>query len=162
MLNCFSLGLDLIKISAYLFYLSIYLTLSAVSVQIIRDAYLTVQSLAKRAQDLLRHQCAIEYINDRCSDTTAEELAREDFCIVYREEMVAWQQINESKDGPIQVEGWRPKGRATVSLRESSRPKRLPCGHVLHFGCLQIWFGMQTTCPICRRPVHKGTRWGRT
>ena len=151
--------LDSIKTLGYLFYLSIYLTFSAVPIQIIRDAFLTVRSLAKRARDLLRYQRAIEFINNRYSDPTAEELAREDFCIFCQEEMSAWQQIDTSREGPVQVEeGSRPKRRTTMSMRESSRSKRLPCGHILHLGCLKRWFETQTTCPTCRRPARSGAR----
>lgn len=154
----FLLDVDFIKILAYLFYLSAYLKFSAVPVQIIRDTFSTVQSFTTRAQDFLRHQRAIQYINDRYTDSTAGEIAREDVCVVCREEMSAWQQINMPRKGPGQVdEGSKPGSRATESTRQTLRPKRLPCGHILHLGCLKSWFETQTTCPTCRRPVHRST-----
>lgn len=67
-------------------------------------------------------------------DATAEELGREDTCIICREEMHPWDTAN-----PGQV--------------ERSRPKKLPCGHILHFGCLKSWLERQQMCPTCRRPV---------
>lgn len=33
------------------------------------------------------------------------------------------------------------------------RPKKLPCGHILHLGCLKSWLERQQVCPTCRRPV---------
>ncbi|SCU81712.1 LAMI_0B07360g1_1 [Lachancea mirantina] len=33
------------------------------------------------------------------------------------------------------------------------KPKRLPCGHCLHLGCLKNWMERSQTCPICRLPV---------
>ncbi len=78
------LDLDLIKTIIPIFYLSMYLEFSVVPIQIIRDAFLTARSLVKRAQDFLRHQRAIEYINDPYSDSTKEELATGDLCIFCR------------------------------------------------------------------------------
>ncbi|SCU87429.1 LAME_0D10044g1_1 [Lachancea meyersii CBS 8951] len=33
------------------------------------------------------------------------------------------------------------------------KPKRLPCNHTLHLGCLKSWMERSQTCPICRVPV---------
>jgi E3 ubiquitin-protein ligase synoviolin len=38
---------------------------------------------------------------------------------------------------------------------ERSRAKKLPCGHILHFGCLKSWLERQQVCPTCRRPVAR-------
>jgi E3 ubiquitin-protein ligase synoviolin len=48
-----------------------------------------------------------------------------------------------------------PQARATPTptLNERSRPKKLPCGHILHLGCLKSWLERQQVCPTCRRPV---------
>lgn len=45
------------------------------------------------------------------------------------------------------------RARPTPTLNERSRPKKLPCGHVLHLGCLKSWLERQQVCPTCRRPV---------
>lgn len=45
-----------------------------------------------------------------------------------------------------------------MSLAQTDQPKRLPCGHILHWGCLQIWFEREVICPLCRRPVWKKRR----
>lgn len=140
----------------YLLYLYIHLSTSGVPIQIIHDTFLTGRSFAKRVRDLLYYQRAIEYINDRCSDSTAEEVAREHFCAICREEMSSWKQTNASREGSSQVEERLSSKRRAIKLtRESSRPKILPCGHTLHLGCLTSWFERQETCPICRRPVHR-------
>lgn len=138
--------------------LYIHLSTSGVPIQIIHDTFLTGRSFAKRVRDLLHYQRAIEYINDRCSDSTAEGVAREHFCAICREEMSVWQQTDASREVPVQAvqveERLSSKKRAIKPTRESSRPKILPCGHTLHLGCLKSWFERQETCPICRRPVH--------
>jgi len=140
----------------YLLYLYIHLSISGVPIQIISDTFLTGRSFTKRVRDLLHYQRAIEYINDRYSDSTAEEVAKEHFCAICREEMCAWQQHDASREGPVQVEERLSSKRRAIKLtRESFRPKILSCGHTLHLGCLKGWFERQRTCPICRRPVHK-------
>ncbi|KAK3079901.1 hypothetical protein LTS18_003636, partial [Coniosporium uncinatum] len=40
-----------------------------------------------------------------------------------------------------------------ATMEERLRPKKLPCGHVLHFACLRSWLERQQACPTCRRPV---------
>ena len=38
-------------------------------------------------------------------------------------------------------------------MDERLRPKKLPCGHVLHFACLRSWLERQQNCPTCRASV---------
>ena len=33
------------------------------------------------------------------------------------------------------------------------RPKKLPCNHSFHLGCLRSWLERQQACPTCRAPV---------
>ncbi|KAL3231668.1 ERAD-associated E3 ubiquitin-protein ligase HRD1 [Nakaseomyces bracarensis] len=35
----------------------------------------------------------------------------------------------------------------------NKKPKKLPCGHILHLSCLKNWMERSQTCPICRLPV---------
>lgn len=51
------------------------------------------------------------------------------------------------------TEGAGEGGRAAGTQDQRSRPKKLPCGHVLHFACLRSWLERQQRCPTCRRPV---------
>jgi E3 ubiquitin-protein ligase synoviolin len=98
-----------------------------------RDLFLTTRSFVKRLGALLRYQQALKDMN-KYPDATAEDLGREDTCIICREEMQPWDTAN-----PGQV--------------ERSRPKKLPCGHILHLGCLKSWLERQQVCPTCRRSV---------
>lgn len=52
-------------------------------------------------------------------------------------------------EGGVAGEG----GRAAGTQDQRSRPKKLPCGHVLHFACLRSWLERQQRCPTCRRTV---------
>jgi E3 ubiquitin-protein ligase synoviolin len=65
-------------------------------------------------QNLVKYRELNRLLNSTFPDATAEELAASDTtCIVCMEEMT-------------------PPG-----------PKRLPCGHILHVGCLRSWFEKQ-------------------
>jgi E3 ubiquitin-protein ligase synoviolin len=86
-------------------------------------------------------------MNERYPDATSEEIAREDTCIICREEMQAWA-TNPANNA--QADGARLQN---AVLDERSRPKKLPCGHILHFGCLRSWLERQQNCPTCRQPV---------
>ena len=81
-------------------------------------------------------------MNARYPDATVDEVAREDVCIICREDMRPWPQAQD--------QGSPPAGNA---IDERLRPKKLPCGHVLHFVCLRSWLERQQNCPTCRRPV---------
>ncbi|AAS51209.2 ACL019Cp [Eremothecium gossypii ATCC 10895] len=41
----------------------------------------------------------------------------------------------------------------TETTKMNRRAKMLPCGHMLHFGCLKSWMERSQTCPICRLSV---------
>lgn len=116
-----------------------------------RDVFLTLRSFFKRITDFLRYRNATRDMNERYPDATAEDIGREDVCIICREEMRPWQQPNDP--GLAGTEGLRPARRQARAVDERLRPKKLPCGHVLHFGCLRSWLERQQICPTCRRPV---------
>lgn len=94
---------------------------------------MTTRSFVKRLGALLKYRQALRDM-EKYGDATDEELVRENTCIICREEMHQWDPNN-----PRQV--------------ERSRPKKLPCGHILHFGCLRSWLERQQACPTCRRSV---------
>jgi E3 ubiquitin-protein ligase synoviolin len=108
-----------------------------------RDLFLSFRSFFKRVADFVRYRNATRDMNARYPDATPEEVAREDVCIICREEMRPAPQQNDA-DGPPQ--------RASP-MAERMRPKKLPCGHILHFSCLRSWLERQQNCPTCRRPV---------
>ena len=90
-------------------------------------------------------------MNERYPDAVAEEISREDVCIICREEMRPWRpELRETGPGNA---GPRPNAPANAAVDERSRPKKLPCGHILHLGCLRSWLERQQICPTCRRPV---------
>lgn len=136
---------DFIKSVVYVGFFMILMTFYGLPIHIMRDLFITVRSFIKRINDFMRYRHATQDMNARYPDATAEELDRENTCIVCREEMRPW--VEPGADGA-------PAGRR---VDERQRPKKLPCGHVLHFSCLRSWLERQQVCPTCRRPVLGGS-----
>lgn len=119
------------------------LTWYGLPLHIIRDVYLTLRSFITRIRDFIRYRRATAHMNSRYPDATAEEVGVEGVCIICREEMRPWSEEGAPGAG----------GRAAGTQDQRHRPKKLPCGHVLHFACLRSWLERQQRCPTCRRPV---------
>ena len=118
-------------------------------IHIVRDVLLTFRSFFKRIADFRRYKNATRDMNARYPDATPEEVSREDVCIICREEMRPFQHDGANTGDQASIDN-RP---LASSLNERMRPKKLPCGHILHFSCLRSWLGRQQICPTCRRPV---------
>ena len=119
-------------------------------IHIIRDVALTIRSFYKRITDFVRYRQATRDMNARYPDATADEVAREDVCIICREDIRPWQpQPDQGRQGADANED----STGNSPSDERLRPKKLPCGHILHFACLRSWLERQQICPTCRRPV---------
>ncbi|KAA8576948.1 hypothetical protein EYC84_006980 [Monilinia fructicola] len=106
---------------------------------------LRARSFIKRLTAFLRYRRATHDMNSRYEDATVEDIQREDTCIICREEMRPWSVTN-----PPVPAGAQPR---PGTVNERTRPKKLPCGHILHLGCLKSWLERQQVCPTCRNPV---------
>ncbi|KAK4162741.1 ERAD-associated E3 ubiquitin-protein ligase HRD1 [Cladorrhinum sp. PSN259] len=126
---------DLIKLLIYTAFFCVILTFYNLPIHIIRDWFMTTRSFLRRLHALIRYRQALKHMG-QYPDATVEDLGREDTCIICREEMRPWDPTN---GGQI----------------ERTRAKKLPCGHILHFGCLKSWLERQQVCPTCRRPVNR-------
>ncbi|ORY71770.1 uncharacterized protein BCR38DRAFT_330459 [Pseudomassariella vexata] len=124
---------DFVKLGVYSAFFAVLMMFYGLPIHIMRDLFLTTRSFLKRLSALIRYRKALQDMN-RYPDATQEELSREDTCIICREEMRLWD----------------PNVAGAV---ERTRPKKLPCGHILHFGCLKSWLERQQVCPTCRRSV---------
>ncbi|KAF2501396.1 hypothetical protein BU16DRAFT_522370 [Lophium mytilinum] len=132
---------DFIKSVVYCGFFTILIAFHGIPIHIMRDLFFTIRSFLKRIHDFVQYRNATKDMNSRYPDATVEQLANENTCIVCREEMRPWVEPG--------AEGARPGRR----MDERQRPKKLPCGHILHFGCLRSWLERQQVCPTCRRPV---------
>jgi E3 ubiquitin-protein ligase synoviolin len=108
-----------------------------------RDLFLSFRSFFKRVADFVRYRNATRDMHARYPDATSAEVGREDVCIICREEMRPVTPTIDANGPP----------RRMNPVTERMRPKKLPCGHVLHFSCLRSWLERQQNCPTCRRPV---------
>ncbi|KAI1423742.1 hypothetical protein F5Y12DRAFT_755854 [Xylaria sp. FL1777] len=124
---------DFVKLVIYSVFFAILMMFYGLPIHIMRDLFMTARSFVKRLGALMRYRKALQDMN-KYPDATHEDLGREDTCIICREEM-------------------RPWDPSAIGAVERSRPKKLPCGHILHFGCLKGWLERQQVCPTCRRSV---------
>ncbi|KAH8092003.1 hypothetical protein JL720_5580 [Aureococcus anophagefferens] len=47
-------------------------------------------------------------------------------------------------------------GRICIICRDGmDEGKKLPCGHIFHFGCLRLWLQQQQSCPTCRMDIPR-------
>lgn len=127
------LGADFMKLCVYAAFFAVLMMFYGLPIHIMRDLFMTTRSFLKRLSALVRYRKALQDMN-RYPDATQEELTNADTCIICREEMRRW-----DPNAPGAVERYRPK--------------KLPCGHILHFGCLKSWLERQQVCPTCRRSV---------
>lgn len=148
--------LDFFKLVVYLSFFAILFTFYGLPIHILRDVVLTVRSFVRRIADFLRYRNATRDMNQRYPDATAEEVANEEVCIICREEMRPWDQPGQ--EGEAAAPGGAAAGRPAGGVPDRLRPKKLPCGHILHFACLRSWLERQQNCPTCRRPVVTTTR----
>ena len=139
---------DFLKLVLYLSFFGVLCIFYGMPLHIIRDVAITIRSFYKRIHDFLRYRQAAKDMNERYPDATREEIAREDVCIICRETMREW---NDEAD---RVAARQPSFR---QQDQRLRPKKLPCGHILHFACLRSWLERQQNCPTCRRPVLNTT-----
>ncbi|KAL6879727.1 hypothetical protein HDV57DRAFT_517835 [Trichoderma longibrachiatum] len=125
---------DMVKLGIYVSFFMMLLMFYGLPIHIMRDLFMTTRDFLKRLNALLRYRRAIQEMN-KYPDATERDLAQENTCIICREEMHLWDPENN------------------VGTIDRVRPKKLPCGHILHLGCLKSWLERQQVCPTCRRPV---------
>ncbi|KAI9816112.1 MAG: E3 ubiquitin-protein ligase hrd1 [Phylliscum demangeonii] len=154
---------DFLKLVVYLAFFSILLTFYGLPIHIMRDLFLTLRSFTKRIVDFVRYRRATRDMNERYPDASADEIGPEEVCIICREEMRPWRAAppaNANANAVPPANAAQPAPADSRPIDQRTRPKKLPCGHVLHFGCLRSWLERQQICPTCRRPVMGSARAG--
>ncbi|RPA75634.1 hypothetical protein BJ508DRAFT_418036 [Ascobolus immersus RN42] len=138
---------DLLKLLSYIAFFAVVVRSYGVPLHILRDVYVTVRSFVSKIRDFIRYRRAMAQMNLRYPDATAEELERDDVCIICRE------QIKVPNAAPIIGPDGQPQPAPPVVQNQRTRAKKLPCGHIFHFACLRGWLERQSRCPTCRRPL---------
>ena len=143
--------LDFMRLLVYLAFFAVLSTFFGLPIHIMRDLFVTTRSFIKRLNAVLRYRSATKDMNAKYPDATAAEIASNDTCIVCREEMRPWNQVNG--DAGRTLDGNQPT-RPAIPMSEGKRAKKLPCGHILHMVCLKSWLERAQVCPTCRAPVN--------
>lgn len=143
--------LDFVRLLVYLGFFAVLTTFFGLPIHIMRDLFMTSRSFVKRLNAMLRYRNATRDMNARYPDATQAEIADNDTCIICREDMRPWSLPDNAEDER------RVDARPVVPISERHRSKKLPCGHVLHLGCLKSWLERQQVCPTCRAPVSGQT-----
>ena len=136
------LATDFLKLNVYIAFFLILFIFYGLPIHILRDVVITVRSFGKRIVDFMRYRNATRHMNERYADATVNDLDQDDVCIICREQMTPYMRPGEDGGAPTRT-----------GVPDRLRPKKLPCGHILHFACLRSWLERQQNCPTCRRPV---------
>ena len=86
--------LDFLKLILYLTFFSVLCVFYGMPIHIIRDVAMTIRSFYKRINDFVRYRQATRDMNARYPDATADDISGEDVCIICRESMRPWQQLD--------------------------------------------------------------------
>ncbi|GMG32982.1 unnamed protein product [[Candida] boidinii] len=98
------------------------------------DLYVASSRLITQLKDIYFYFKAKRQLDNCLEQVTDEDLERDDVCIICRDDM----SLDE-----------------TVGKNHRTYPKKLHCGHILHFGCLKSWLERSHCCPTCRADVFK-------
>lgn len=104
--------------------------MDSIPLNLLNEIFRSFYSLTKSIASLYRLVKNAMKLNSSLGYPTAEELQDDDICIICRDDMVFG---------------------GTGTAR--SVPRKLPCGHILHDGCIRSWLEMSNACPTCRKNV---------
>ncbi|CAG58708.1 uncharacterized protein GVI51_E02079 [Nakaseomyces glabratus] len=104
---------------------------------LVKDIFVDVWVLYMNSKSLLAIWKNSKQLDTKLPTMTSDDLNNDpnfdNVCIVCMDELVSENPHHHQSDG--------------------KKPKKLPCGHVLHLSCLKNWMERSQTCPICRLPV---------
>ncbi|EDO17236.1 hypothetical protein Kpol_1035p50 [Vanderwaltozyma polyspora DSM 70294] len=115
---------------------------------LLKDVIWNVISLYKHTGSLWKTWKNNKQLDDKLPTASIEELKNTDnnICIVCMDDLLP--RINSEK-----YDSQREKELYDHIMKSKQKPKKLPCGHILHLNCLKNWMERSQTCPICRLPV---------
>ena len=104
--------------------------MDSIPLNLLNEIFRSFYGLSKSIGSLYRLIKNSMKLNNSLGYPTAEELQDDDICIICRDDLVFG---------------------GTGTAR--SVPRKLPCGHILHDGCIRSWLEMSNACPTCRKDV---------
>lgn len=109
---------------------TLFTLIDIIPLNLINEIFRSGFDLSRSIASLYRLIKNVKKLNNSLSYPTKEELENTDICIICRDDMVL-------------------NGTGTPR----SVPKKLPCGHILHDGCIRSWLERSNACPTCRKEV---------
>lgn len=104
-------------------------------IMLVKDVLWDFLTLHQNAKSLWKIWRNNKQLDDKLPTVTQEQMRNVDnMCIICMDELV-------------------PEDNSSSHRTVSNKPKKLPCGHVLHLFCLKNWMERSQTCPICRLAV---------
>lgn len=94
-----------------------------------RDAAAAIYKITKDIDGHIRRRRVIRMVGNTFRNAVEDQLCIAGMCAICRIEFILHSQLPQ---------------------KNASHPKVVPCGHVFHRQCLQLWFQSRTTCPLCR------------
>lgn len=111
-------------------------------IMLIKDVLWDFLTLYQNVTSLWKIWRNNKQLDDKLPTMTHEELKETDnICIVCMDELLPKSETQHRHN----------------NIDAKYKPKRLPCGHVLHLYCLKNWMERSQTCPICRLAVFDET-----
>lgn len=121
---------DFLRLILYVLMFVFMIKPFGIPLHIIGDMYMCTRDLVRTVRDFVKFLRARSQMERDMADAIDQDLVRDPVCIICREDMEI---------------------RADQAKRYV--PKRLSCGHVIHYGCLKSWLVRSQRCPTCRSPV---------
>lgn len=121
-----------LSLCIYFFLLYTFVSPTRFPLYLVKDIFTHSLSLVKQFKELKMHLKTAKELDSKLLDVTEAELSDDNnMCSICRDDMTT--------DGIV-------KGHRLF-------PKKLPCNHITHLGCLKAWLEISQVCPLCRAPV---------
>lgn len=124
---------------------------------LIKDIIWDIVALYKGTTELYKIFKNNSQLDDKLPNIDVYDLVEHDnVCIVCMDDLV---HIPSNKcvsvdDKEAIAKGKTPLEQSDIdSIKRTKKPKKLPCGHMLHLQCIKNWMERSQTCPICRLAV---------
>lgn len=137
------IGSSFLKTVLYLYFIYLLTFYSKLSLPLsmLQGIYTSLKQTYLEVYQLFSFIKLTKHLNGFLIDANKNDLQSDDtICIICREDMY---EPNE----------YFKKFNNRISKRK--KPKKLPCDHILHIGCLKEWLERSNNCPICRRSVFE-------